>query len=328
MVVIATRNWLNLIKLQDRVMMGAMVALSMSTATISFGLVTVPIRLYAASESQAAVSFNLLHEKCKSRLKQQYICPKDEEIVTRDQMVKGYEFAKDQYVVFTEDEIKAMAEEASKTIEITEFVPLAKVDPIYFEGAYYLGPDKGGDKAYRLLSEAMRQTGRCALAKWAARGKQYLVLMRPIDNGLIMQVLHYADEVRPFSEIPVGDAAVKESELKLAVQLIEQIATDEFRLQTFVDEVRARYHDAIQRKVEGQEVTAVAAPEAPRGQVIDLMEALKASLAQKGPRPVPAAATSSAEPADRKPAKRPAAARAAEARTLRAPKAAAGGKRR
>jgi DNA end-binding protein Ku len=302
-----------------------MVARSMSTATISFGLVTVPIRLYAASETQSAVSFNLLHEKCNSRLKQQYICTKDEEIVTRDQMVKGYEFAKDQYVVFTEDEIKSMAEEASKTIEITEFVPLAKVDPIYFEGAYYLGPDKGGEKAYRLLSEAMRQTGRCALAKYAARGKQYLVLMRPVENGLIMQVLHYADEVRPFSEIPVGDAVVEEPELKLAVQLIEQIATDEFHPESYVDDVRTRYHEAIQRKVEGQEVTAQA-PEAPKGQIIDLMEALKASLAQKGPRAVPAAGTAAAAPA--KPAKRAAAARTTEARTLRAPKAAAGGKRR
>ena len=305
-----------------------MVARSMSTATISFGLVTVPIRLYAASESEAAVSFNLLHEKCHSRLKQQYICPKDEEIVTRDQMVKGYEFAKDQYVVFTDDEIKSMAEEASKTIEITEFVPLAKVDPIYFEGAYYLGPDKGGEKAYRLLAEAMRQTGRCALAKWAARGKQYLVLMRPIEGGLVMQILHYADEVRPFSEIPVGDSAVREPELKLAVQLIEQIATDEFKPDAYVDEVRARYHEAIQRKVEGQEVTA-SAPEAPKGQIIDLMDALKASLAQKGPRPAPAAAAAPASVsavADRKPRK--VAARPAETRTLRAPKAAAGGKRR
>jgi DNA end-binding protein Ku len=302
--------------------MGTMVARSMSTATISFGLVTVPIRLYAASESEAAVSFNLLHGKCHSRLKQQYICPKDEEIVTRDQMVKGYEFAKDQYVVFTEDEIKAMAEESSKTIEITEFVPLAKVDPIYFEGAYYLGPDKGGEKAYRLLGEAMRQTGRCALAKWAARGKQYLVLMRPIEGGLVMQVLHYADEVRPFSEIPVGDSAVREPELKLAVQLIEQIATDEFHPETYVDEVRARYHEAIQRKVEGQEVTA-SAPEAPKGQIIDLMEALKASLAQKGSRPVAAASPAVAEG---KAARRPA--RAAEARPVRMPKAAAGGKRR
>jgi DNA end-binding protein Ku len=304
-----------------------MVARSMSTATISFGLVTVPIRLYAASESQAAVSFNLLHEKCHSRLKQQYICTKDEEIVTRDQMVKGYEFAKDQYVVFTDDEIKSMAEEASKTIEITEFVPLAKVDPIYFEGAYYLGPDKGGEKAYRLLAEAMRQTGRCALAKWAARGKQYLTLMRPIEGGLVMQVLHYADEVRPFSEIPVGDSVVREPELKLAVQLIEQIATDEFKPDAYVDEVRARYHEAIERKKEGHEVSA-AAPEAPKGQIIDLMEALKASLAQKGPRPAATAPATVTSVADRKPSKRAAARPAAEARTLRTPKAAAGGKRR
>src|SRR5450432_130322 len=270
-----------------------MVARSMSTATISFGLVTVPIRLYAASESQSAVSFNLLHDKCNSRLRQQYICTKDEEVVTRDQMVKGFEFAKDQYVVFTDEEIKAMAEEASKTIEITEFVPLAKVDPIYFEGAYYLGPDKGGEKAYRLLAEAMRQTGRCALAKWAARGKQYLVLMRPIEGGLVMQVLHYADEVRPFSEIPIGDSGVREPELKLAVQLIEQIATDEFKPDAYVDEVRARYHEAIERKKEGHEVAA-AAPEAPKGQIIDLMEALKASLAQKGPRPAPVASSAPA----------------------------------
>ncbi len=303
-----------------------MVARSISTATISFGLVTVPIRLYAASESQAAVSFNLLHGKCHSRLKQQYICPKDEEIVTRDQMVKGYEFAKDQYVVFSEDEIKAMAEEASKTIEITEFVPLAKVDPIYFESAYYLGPDKGGEKAYRLLTEAMRQTGRCALAKWAARGKQYLTLMRPIEGGLIMQVLNYADEVRPFSEVPVGDAAVKEPELKLAVQLIEQIATDEFHPENYVDEVRARYHEAIQRKVEGQEVTA-SAPEAPKGQIIDLMEALKASLAQKGTRPTAVPAAGEAKAAKR-PARAAQAETRAESRTLRMPKAAAGGKSR
>jgi DNA end-binding protein Ku len=307
-----------------------MVARSMSTATISFGLVTVPIRLYAASESQSAVSFNLLHDKCNSRLRQQYICTKDEEVVTRDQMVKGFEFAKDQYVVFTDEEIKAMAEEASKTIEITEFVPLAKVDPIYFEGAYYLGPDKGGEKAYRLLAEAMRQTGRCALAKWAARGKQYLVLMRPIEGGLVMQVLHYADEVRPFSEIPIGDSAVREPELKLAVQLIEQIATDEFKPDAYVDEVRARYHEAIERKKEGHEVAA-AAPEAPKGQIIDLMEALKASLAQKGPRPAPVASSAPVAAtvtavADRKPSKRAAARPAAEARAL--PKAAAGGKRR
>lgn len=256
-----------------------MAARSIGTGTISFGMVSIPIRLYSAGESKAAVSFNLLHAKCKTRLKQQYVCPTDNETVPRDQMVKGYEFSKDQYVTFTEDELKSMAEETQKAIEITEFVPAAQVDPVYFDGAYYVGPDQGGEKAYRLLVEAMKQTGRSALAKWSARGKQYLVLIRPAANGIVMQQLLYADEVRPFSEVPVGDAEIKETELKLAVQLVEQIAADEFHPENYEDEVRKRYHEAIQRKVEGQEVTA--APEAPRAQIIDLMEALKASLAAK-----------------------------------------------
>jgi DNA end-binding protein Ku len=309
-----------------------MAARSLSTGTISFGLVTVPIRLYSASESSAAVSFNMLHGKCGSRLRQQYICQKDEEIVTRDQMVKGYEFAKDQYVTFTEDELKAMAEETSKTIEIEEFVPISKVDPIYFDAAYYLGPDKGGEKAYKLLAEAMRQTGRCALAKWAARGKGYLTLLRPIDNGLVMQVLHYADEVRSFDEVPVGDAQLRDSEMKLAVQLIEQISTEEFHPENYQDEVRARYNEAIQSKVEGREVTA--APEQPRGQIIDLMEALKASLAAKGAAAPATAAKSAAGPtrvaAEAKSSAKPVRAAAAKTAPRRAearPKAAAGGRR-
>ena len=260
-----------------------MPARSIGTGTLSFGMVSIPIRLYSAGESSAAVSFNLLHGKCKSRLKQQYICPKDNEIVPRDQMVKGYEFSKEQYVTFTEEELKAMAEEAQKAIEITEFVPASKVDPVYFDGAYYLGPDKGGEKAYRLLNEAMKETGRAALAKWAARGKQYLVLIRPADKGLVMQQLLYADEVRPLAEVPIEDAEVKDAELRLAVQLVQQIASDEFRPENYEDEVRKRYHEAIQKKVEGQEITA--SPEAPRAQIIDLMEALKASLAAKGRTP-------------------------------------------
>jgi DNA end-binding protein Ku len=309
-----------------------MPARSLSTGTISFGLVTVPIRIYAATESQAAVSFNLLHDKCHSRLRQQYLCQKDEEVVTRDHMVKGYEFAKDQYVVFTEDELKAMAEESTKTIEITEFVPIAKVDPIYFEGASFLGPDKGGEKAYKLLAEAMRQTERCALAKWAARGKGYLVLLRPFENGLVMQVLLYADEVRAFTEVPIGDAAVRDQELKLAMQLVEQISTDEFHPENYVDEVRARYHEAIQRKVEGQQVT-MTSTEAPKAQIIDLMEALKASLAQKAARAAAGGGAGAPAPeAERKPARRAAQAapaeHAADSRSLRVPKAAAGGKSR
>src|SRR6185295_3411709 len=256
-----------------------MAARSIGTGTVSFGMVSIPIRMYAAGESASAVSFNLLHAKCKSRLKQQYVCPTDNEIVPRDQMVKGYEFTKDQYVSFTDDEIKSMGQEAQKAIEITEFVPVSQVDPIYFDGAYYLGPDKGGEKAFRLLNEDMKKTGRVALAKWAARGKQYLVLIRPVQNGIVMQQLLYADEVRPISEVPIGDAELKEPELKLATQLIEQIATDEFHPEHYEDEVRKRYHEAIQRKVEGQEVTS--APEATRAQIIDLMEALKASLDAK-----------------------------------------------
>jgi DNA end-binding protein Ku len=271
-----------------------MPARSIGTGTLSFGMVSIPIRLYSAGESSSAVSFNLLHGKCKSRLKQQYVCPKDNEIVPRDQMVKGYEFSKEQYVTFTEEELKAMGEEAQKAIEITEFVPASKVDPVYFDGAYYLGPDKGGEKAYRLLNEAMKETGRAALAKWAARGKQYLVLIRAADKGLVMQQLLYADEVRSLAEVPIEDAEVRDAELRLAVQLVQQIASDEFRPENYQDEVRKRYQEAIQKKVEGQEITT--SPEAPRAQIIDLMEALKASLAAKGRTPGAAAEPEAGRP--------------------------------
>jgi DNA end-binding protein Ku len=257
-----------------------MAARSLATGTLSFGLVTVPIRMYTANETSAGVSFNMLHAGCGSRLRQQYICPVHDVVVPREDRVRGFQFAKDQYVTFTDEEIKSLAEEPNRAIEITEFVQLAQVDPLYFDNAYYLGPDRGGEKAYKLLAEAMRQTGRAAVAKWAAHGKSYSVLLRPVKHGLIMQVLHTADEIKPFEEVPVGDAQVREAELKLAVQLIEQISTDEFQPAVIEDEVRKRVQAAIEKKLEGQEVTALA-PEAPRAQVIDLMEALKASLAAR-----------------------------------------------
>ena len=297
-----------------------MPARSLSKGTLSFGLVTVPIQLYSASESSAAISFNMLHAKCNSRLKQQYICTKDGEIVPRSDTVKGYEFAKDQYVVFSEDELKSMAEEASRTIEITEFVPASKVDPIYFEGAYYLGPDKGGERAYALLAAAMRETRRSALAKWAARGKMYLVMVRAVEKGLVMQVLHYADEVRPISEVPIGDTTVKDAELKLAVQLVEQIAAEEFRPENYEDGVRKRYLEAIQRKVEGQEVKSAPTEEQP-AQIIDLMEALKASLARGG---ADAGRKTVAVAADKKKTRAAAAAEEREERPARARRAAGG----
>jgi DNA end-binding protein Ku len=251
---------------------------SIGTGTIAFSMVSIPIRTYSAGESSAGVSFNLLDGKTKTRLKQQYINPATNEIVPRDQMVKGYEFSKDQFVTFSKEELDAMAQAEQKAIEIVEFVPASQVDGIYFDKAYYLAPDKGGERPFRLLSEAMKQTSRVALAKWATRGKEHLVMIRPKDKGLVMQQLLYADEIRPISEIPIADAEIKEVELSMAIQIIGQYAADEFHPEHYEDEVRKRYHEAIQRKVEGQDIAS--APEAPRARIIDMMEALKASLAK------------------------------------------------
>jgi DNA end-binding protein Ku len=253
---------------------------AMATATISFGLVSIPVRLFAATQVAAAHSFNLLHKKCGTRLKQQYVCPKDGEKVERDDMVKGYEFAKDQYVTFTPEELKALEEASSQAIEIAEFVPLAEVDPVYYDRPYYLGPDRGGAKAYRLLAEAMRRSGKAALARYAARGKQYLVLLRPLGSRLVMQQLLHADEVRPISEVELEEAELKEPEVQLALRLVEQTASDAFHPEKYPDEVRARTQALIDEKVQGHEIQ-VSAPEAPRAQVIDLLEALKQSLAAK-----------------------------------------------
>jgi DNA end-binding protein Ku len=290
-----------------------------ASATISFGLVSIPIRLYPATSPSAAVSFNLLHEKCGARLKQQYVCTACGEKVERDQMVKGYEFAKDRYVAFTPEELKALDELASQTIDIAEFVPAKEVDPVYFDRAYYVGPDKGGAKAYRLLAEALARSGKAALARYAARGKGYLVLLRPRDGRLVMQQLLYADEVRPFDEVPVEEANVKDQEVQLALQLIEQTASSTFRPEAYEDVVKKRVLEAIDRKVEGQEIQ-VAAPE-PAAQVIDLMDALKASLTA-----VRQAAPASDAP-ERKPARR-ARREAAEPAEAPAPRAARGPSRK
>jgi DNA end-binding protein Ku len=259
-----------------------MSARPIASGTVSFGLVSIPIKLYSASNASAGISFNLLHGKCGSRLKQQYICPKDNnEIVPREDMVKGYEFAKDRYVTFKEEELKALEEQSTQTIEVVEFVPIQKVDPVYFDKTYYLGPDKGGAKAYKLLAEVMKATGRVALAKYAARGKQYLVMLRPGDGGLVMQQLLYADEVRPFSEVPIEQADVAPKELDLAKLLVEQRATNKFEPETYEDDVKKRIQAQLERKIAGQEIQV--APAEPGAQIIDLMEALKASLSGKSP---------------------------------------------
>src|SRR5688500_13659532 len=261
-----------------------MAARSIGTATISFGLVSVHVNLYSSSESKTSVSFNMLHKKCGSRLKQQYICPKDDnEVVGREDTSKGYEFAKDQYVVFTPEELKALEEKATSTIDIVEFVPLAQVEREYLEKVYYLGPDKGGDRAYRLLAQALKETGRAALGQYAARGQQHLVLLRPLNGVLVMEQLHYADEIRPTTEVTVPDGEVKEAELKLAKQLIDQTSNEVFEPAKYRDTVRERVLETIQRKIDGQDITGDVAPGADT-KMIDLMEALKASLAREKPK--------------------------------------------
>jgi DNA end-binding protein Ku len=271
---------------------------SIGAGTISFGLVSIPVNLYPATQPSASISFNLLHAKCGSRLKQQYVCAKEGEKVERDEMVKGYEFEKDRYVTFTPEELKALEEIASQTIDIAEFVPERDVDPVYYDRAYHLGPAKGGAKAYRLLALALERAGKAALARYAARGKQYLVLIRARSGRLVMQQLYYADEVRPLDEVPVEET---------------------FRPERYTDAVKQRVTEAIERKVAGQEIR-LAEPE-PQAQVIDLMEALKASIAAGKGAPAAAAATPPERPeaaapeataGERKPAKR---ARAAEGRT-------------
>src|SRR5690349_23937614 len=260
-----------------------MPARPIAAATISFGLVSVPVNLYSSSESKASVSFNMLHKKCGSRVKQQYVCSKDGDIVPRDETVKGYEFAKDQYVILSPEELKALEEKATATIDIVEFVPLAKVDREYLEKVYYLGPDKGGDRAYRLLAAALQDTGRAALGQYAARGQQHLVLLRPLNGVLVMEQLHYSDEVRSTTEVPVPEGEVKPQELKLAKQLIEQTSNEEFEPDKYKDTVRERALEAIQAKVEGQDITADVKVGG-EAKIIDLMEALKASLESSKPK--------------------------------------------
>jgi DNA end-binding protein Ku len=264
-----------------------MAARSIATLTVSFGLVSIPVKLFAATEASRAISFNLLHKGCGSRLKQQYFCVKEEVPVAREDMVKGYEVSKDQYVVFTPEELKTLEEAGTHAAEITEFVPIAAIDPVYFDKAYYLAPDKGGAKPYALFARALRESQRCALGRWAARGKQYIVMIRPVEDGLVMQQLLYAGEVRSIRELQIPDTEVKDAELKLAQQLIEQQASDKFDPSAYTDDVRARVEAAVQRKVEGQEITTTEAPDT-GAQVIDLMEALRASLEKKAAKPTPA----------------------------------------
>jgi DNA end-binding protein Ku len=254
-----------------------MAARALGSATIAFGLVSIPVKLYSAAESASAVHFNQIDRRDGSRVKQQLVSSQSGEIVPRDEIVKGYEFAKGQYVLFSKEELKALEASATHTIDIDEFVPDGSVERMFFDKAYYLGPDKGGARAYQLLSRALKAAKRIAIGRYAARGRQHLVMVRPIDKGLMLEQLHYADEIRSFSEVPLDQVEVKDSELELAKLLIEQGASEHFDATRYRDDVRYRILELIQRKVEGQDISVEATAQ-PEHKIIDLMEALKASL--------------------------------------------------
>ena len=283
-----------------------MAARSLASLTVAFGMVSIPVKLYSATQAQAAVSFNLLHKGCGSRLKQQYICARENVVVERADMVKGYEFAKDQYVMFTPEELKEMEEKGTQTVEINEFVPAEAIDPIFYDKAYFLGPDKGGAKPYSLLAESMRQTNQTAVGRYAARGKQYIVQIRPVPGGLVMQQLLYKPEVRTIKELEIEEAPVRENELALAKQLIAQISSKQFDPTLYEDDVKKRIEAAVQKKVEGQEI-AISPSEASEGggaQVIDLMEALRASLEKSSGKKASKGIAAEAAPLDLKTAPR------------------------
>jgi len=300
-----------------------MAARSIASLTLSFGLVSIPVKLYSATETASAVKFNLL-AKDGSRLKQQYVSEKDQTVVSRSDMVKGYEFEKDRFVLFSSEELKALEEASSPAIEIMAFIPEKSVDPLYYDKAYLIAPDKRGGKPYALLAEAMRKSGRCALAKWAWKSRQVVVQVRPVEDGLVLQQLLYAEEVRSLKDLNIEPVAVTPGELQLALQLIEQISEDAYDPASHVDEEKKRILAAIDAKIAGKQVVASAHDEAPESaQVIDLMEALRASLGKKTaaakPVVVEAAVAPAAQAKERKGAKRAAAPKAEEAADAPAP---------
>ncbi|MFW5876624.1 MAG: Ku protein [Myxococcota bacterium] len=251
-------------------------ARAISSGTISFGLVSIPVKLYTAASPQS-VRFNQLHAVCGSRIKQQLYCPVCDVVVERDDLVKGYEYARGQYVRFDDEELKSLEAEKTHNLDIVEFVPLDSVDLVQVERSYYLGPDKGGDKPYRMLSDAMDRTGMVAVGRYWTRGKEQLVVLRPYKDGLLLHYVYYADEVRSFDEVDrAGDVEYRKGEIEMAEQLIQQLATDQFDPEKYRDEYRDRVMQAVEQKVAGEEVTV--APAEPQAQVVDLFEALKASL--------------------------------------------------
>ena len=256
-------------------------ARAIGNGVLSFGLVSIPVEIHSAIQDQG-VHMHLLHKKCGSRVRNQMICPVCKVVVERDDLVRGFELSKGNYVQITEEELESLEAEANNAIEFREFVPVDKLDPVYFESSYYLAPSKGAEKPYRLLAETLEKTGRVALAQTVFHEKESLVAVRSVQNGLVMHFMYFKDEVRDFEQIPKGEGEkVPKREIDLAGDLIEKLSADEFKPKKYHDEYRERFLAMIDQKVNGEEITvAPPAPERGRGKVVDIFAALKQSLEQ------------------------------------------------
>src|SRR5437867_5423504 len=250
-------------------------------ATITFGLVSIPVRFYSATKSED-IHFNLLHESCGTRVNRKWWCPYHEKIVSSDELVRGYAVSKNKYVTFTDEEIEALETDDNRALDITEFVDLSEIDPVFFEKAYFLGPAPGGGKTYKLLSTAMKKENKVAVARWVAAGKEHLVVLRPFEQGLILHTMYYADEVRDFASIDLEDTAVREKEVQLAEMLINELTEETFNPMAYKDEYRERLLERIREKARGKTIVAEEREEEKKtGEVVDIMEALRRSL-EKG----------------------------------------------
>jgi DNA end-binding protein Ku len=257
-------------------------------ANITFGLVNIPVRFYTATKSED-IHFNMLHESCGTRVNRKWWCPHHEELISSDETIRAYEFAKNKYVTFTDEEIEALETDDNRALDITEFLDLSEIDPVFFEKAYFLGPAPGGGKTYKLLATAMKKENKVALARWVSGNRENLVILRPFNEGLVLHTMYYADEVRDFGAIEMEDAPVKEKEIKLAEMLIAELTEKKFDPLRYKDEYRERLMDRIRDKAKGKPIIAEEKEEEKAGEVIDIMEALRRSLegggvtARRGP---------------------------------------------
>jgi len=273
-------------------------------ATISFGLVNIPVRFYTATKSED-VHFNMLHESCGSRVNRKWWCPQHEALVEQSELIRGYAIAKNQYVTFTDEEIDALETDDNRALEITEFLDLDQIDPVFFEKAYFLGPAAGGGKTYKLLAEAMKKEHKVALARMVQGNREHIVIVRPFQNGLVLHTMYYADEVRDFGAIEIEDAVIKDKEIKLAEMLIDELTEKKFNPLQYKDEYRERLMERIKAKSEGETIVQEEREDDKTGEVIDIMEALRRSLEGAGRAPAKRAsarATAEAPAAAKRPA--------------------------